>query len=264
MPRQRRHFSVPPPFFLDEALFFPATCFGTFLAPGQRSGSFSRFSPPGPERIRRAGGPFGLFRKEFFERRRWIDDSGYADQVALCQFLPGPASSQVGFALGLGRAGWPGALAAWLGFTLPSALLLILFAFGIQQWRWLVQSGAVHGLKLAAVAVVAQAVWGMARTLCPDRPRAGLAIAVAGIAGLCWLQPQTQPAPTPRHRCWRSAPPSTRRARWCLAVDMWCWRCCKPAWCRQAGSRTMRSSQATAWPRPCPGRCLLLRPSSAR
>lgn len=167
------------------------------------------------------GGPvahLAYFRAEFVERRRWIDDSGYADLVALCQFLPGPASSQVGFALGLGRAGWPGALAAWLGFTLPSALVLILFAFGIQQWTWLATSGAVHGLKLAAVAVVAHAVWGMARSLCPDRPRAALAIAAAllalaipsalgqiaaiaaaGLAGLRWIRPTALPASMPRN-----------------------------------------------------------------
>lgn len=167
------------------------------------------------------GGPvahLAYFRAEFVERRRWMDDGAYADLVALCQFLPGPASSQVGFALGLGRAGWPGALAAWLGFTLPSALVLILFAFGIQQWTWLATSGAVHGLKLAAVAVVAHAVWGMARSLCPDRPRAALAIAAAllalaipsalgqiaaiaaaGLAGLRWIRPTALPASMPRN-----------------------------------------------------------------
>jgi chromate transporter len=126
------------------------------------------------------GGPvahLGYFRAEFVERRRWLDDAAYSDLVALCQFLPGPASSQVGMALGLQRAGWPGALAAWIGFTLPSALALILFAFGVAQWATLAQSGAVHGLKVVAVAVVAQAVWGMARSLCPDRLRAGLAVA---------------------------------------------------------------------------------------
>jgi chromate transporter len=166
------------------------------------------------------GGPvahLAYFRAEFVERRRWIDDGGYADLVALCQFLPGPASSQVGFALGMGRAGWPGALAAWLGFTLPSALVLVLFAFGMQQWAWLATSGAVHGLKLAAVAVVAHAVWGMARSLCPDRPRAALAIAAAllalaissalgqivaiaaaGLAGLLWIRPTALPASMPR------------------------------------------------------------------
>ena len=124
------------------------------------------------------GGPvahLGYFRAEFVERRRWLDDKSYADLVALCQFLPGPASSQVGIALGLGRAGWPGALAAWAGFTLPSAIALVLFAFGIAQWEGLARSGAVHGLKVVAVAVVAQAVWGMARSLCPDRPRAAIA-----------------------------------------------------------------------------------------
>ena len=128
------------------------------------------------------GGPIahlGYFRSEFVERRRWLDDKSYGDLVALCQFLPGPASSQVGIALGLRRAGWLGALAAWLGFTLPSAIALILFAFGVAAWSGLASSGAVHGLKVVAVAVVAQAVWGMAKSLCPDRLRAGIAIAAA-------------------------------------------------------------------------------------
>ena len=128
------------------------------------------------------GGPvahLGYFRSEFVERRRWLDDSSYSELVALCQFLPGPASSQVGMALGLARAGWLGALMAWLGFTLPSALALIAFAYGIARWAQIAGSGAVHGLKIAAVAVVAQAVWGMARSLCPDRARAGLAIFAA-------------------------------------------------------------------------------------
>ena len=128
------------------------------------------------------GGPvahLGYFRTEFVERRAWLDDRSYSDLVALCQFLPGPASSQVGIALGLGRAGWLGALCAWTGFTLPSATVLILFAMGVNQWSALAQSGAVHGLKVVAVAIVAQAVWGMAKTLCPDRPRAGVAIAAA-------------------------------------------------------------------------------------
>ena len=139
------------------------------------------------------GGPvahLGYFRTEFVERRRWLDDKSYSDLVALCQFLPGPASSQVGMALGLRRAGWWGALAAWLGFTLPSAVALILFAQGVATWSGLAASGAVHGLKVAAVAVVAQAVWGMSRALCPDRLRAGVAIgsalvvlAVPGAAG---------------------------------------------------------------------------------
>ena len=128
------------------------------------------------------GGPvahLGYFRTEFVQRRKWLDDSSYADLVALCQFLPGPASSQVGMALGQRRAGWAGALAAWVGFTLPSAVALILFAFGVLKWTGLAQSGAIHGLKVAAVAVVAQAVLGMSRSLCPDRLRAGLAILAA-------------------------------------------------------------------------------------
>lgn len=128
------------------------------------------------------GGPvahLGYFRAEFVERRKWLDERSYSDLVALCQFLPGPASSQVGIALGLGRAGWPGALAAWAGFTLPSAIALIAFAFGITRWAALAHSGGVHGLKVVAVAVVAQAVWGMAKTLCPDRLRAGVAVVAA-------------------------------------------------------------------------------------
>lgn len=128
------------------------------------------------------GGPvahLGYFRTEFVERRSWLDEKSYADLVALCQFLPGPASSQVGMALGLQRAGWLGSLMAWIGFTLPSALALIVFAYGIAQYGGLAASGAVHGLKVVAVAVVAQAVWGMAKSLCPDRTRAALAIFAA-------------------------------------------------------------------------------------
>ncbi|ELY3758887.1 chromate efflux transporter [Cronobacter universalis] len=120
------------------------------------------------------GGPIahlGYFRHEFVARRKWISDQHYSDLVALCQFLPGPASSQVGIALGLSRAGYAGALAAWAGFTLPSAILLILFALGLSGSGGIVPSGALHGLKVVAVAVVAQAVWGMARTLCPDATR---------------------------------------------------------------------------------------------
>lgn len=131
------------------------------------------------------GGPvahLGYFRAEFVERRRWLGEAAYADLVALCQFLPGPASSQVGFALGLMRAGYPGALAAWAGFTLPSALALIALALGIAHAGDAVPAGALHGLKVVAVAVVAQAVWGMARSLCPDAPRRALMLATA--AGL--------------------------------------------------------------------------------
>lgn len=131
------------------------------------------------------GGPIahlGYFRSEFVERRRWLDDKSYSDLVALSQFLPGPASSQVGMALGMARAGWFGALAAWAGFTMPSTIALVLFAYGVAHWSALASSGAVHGLKVMAVAVVAQAVWGMARSLCPDRPRAGMAVGAALLA----------------------------------------------------------------------------------
>jgi chromate transporter len=128
------------------------------------------------------GGPIahiGYFREEIVVRRRWVDDATYTDIVALCQFLPGPASSQVGFSLGLIRAGYWGALAAWTGFTLPSAVLLTAFAYGAGTLSGPTGLGALHGLKLVAVAIVAQAVWGMARTLCPDRQRASIACAAA-------------------------------------------------------------------------------------
>jgi chromate transporter len=124
------------------------------------------------------GGPIahiGYFRDEFVTRRRWLDDATYTDLVALCQFLPGPTSSQVGFSLGLMRAGYLGGLAAWTGFTLPSAILLVLFAYGAHALVGPVGVGLLHGLKLVAVAIVAQAVFGMARALCPDPQRASIA-----------------------------------------------------------------------------------------
>jgi chromate transporter len=128
------------------------------------------------------GGPIahiGYFRAEFVLRRHWIDERSYADLVGLCQFLPGPASSQVGFSIGLMRAGYRGGLAAWTGFTLPSAIALVLFAYGAGELGGPVGIGLLHGLKLVAVAIVAQAVWGMAHTLCPDRERASIAAVVA-------------------------------------------------------------------------------------
>ncbi|MBB4287116.1 chromate efflux transporter [Roseospira goensis] len=134
------------------------------------------------------GGPvahLGYFRAELVERRRWLTDAAYADLVALCQFLPGPASSQVGLGLGMHRAGPLGALAAWAGFTLPSALALALAALGVAALDPGGDSGWLRGLKIVAAAVVAQAVWGMARTLAPDRPRATLALAAAALV-LVW------------------------------------------------------------------------------
>ena len=128
------------------------------------------------------GGPIahiGYFREEFVVRRRWLDEQAYADLVGLCQFLPGPASSQVGFSIGLMRAGYWGGLAAWTGFTLPSAILLVLFAYGADALSGAVGIGLLHGLKLVAVAIVAQAVSGMARALCPDRERASIAVMAA-------------------------------------------------------------------------------------
>ncbi len=133
------------------------------------------------------GGPIahlGYFRTEFVERRKWLSDRAYADLIALCQFLPGPASSQTGIALGAMRAGWGGALAAWFGFTIPSAILMILAAYAVRhmagdQLAWL------NGLKIVAVAIVAHAVWGMAKSLCPDVRRATLAVIVT-VAALAW------------------------------------------------------------------------------
>ncbi len=126
------------------------------------------------------GGPvahLGYFRQEFVVRRRWLDEHAYGDLVALCQFLPGPASSQVGAALGYSRGGFLGAAAAWLGFTLPSAVLLVLFALGLDELSGRLGTGWLHGLKLVAVAVVAQALWGMGKTLAAGRERASLAVA---------------------------------------------------------------------------------------
>ncbi len=159
------------------------------------------------------GGPvahLGYFRDEFVGRRKWIEERAYADLVALCQFLPGPASSQVGIGVGLARGGLLGAFAAWTGFTMPSALALIAFGYGVVAYQDVVNSGVLHGLKVVAVAVVAQAVWGMARNLCPDAKRATLAVLAAcavltaptplaqvgvivagGLAGLVFLRAET-------------------------------------------------------------------------
>jgi chromate transporter len=160
------------------------------------------------------GGPIahlGYFHAEYVVRRRWLTEQTYADVVALCQFLPGPASSQVGIAIGMMRAGLLGGVAAWLGFTLPSALALVAFAYGLQTLG-ITEAGWLHGLKVVAVAVVAQAVWGMARSLAPDRERASLAflaaiamlayptavgqvliIVLAGLIGWWWLPEASAP-----------------------------------------------------------------------
>jgi chromate transporter len=139
------------------------------------------------------GGPIahlGYFRREYVERRRWLDEARYADLVALSQLLPGPASSQVGIAIGTLRAGRLGGIAAWIGFTLPSALAMILFGLFTRSFD-LSSAGWVHGLKLVAVAVVAQAVCAMARTLTPDSPRILLALVAAAVA-IASPSPQTQ------------------------------------------------------------------------
>ncbi len=142
------------------------------------------------------GGPvahLGFFHDEFVRRRRWLDEAAYADLVALCQFLPGPASSQMGFALGLRRAGSWGALAAWAGFTLPSAVMMIVFALGLAQFPSLAHAGWLHGLKLAAVAVVAQAVWTMGLRHCRGRTRLVTALVATNVI-LAWPSPWSQVA----------------------------------------------------------------------
>jgi len=134
------------------------------------------------------GGPIahlGYYREAFVVRRKWVDERAYADLVALCQFLPGPASTQVGIGIGLAKAGLPGAVAAWVGFTAPSALAMTLFGLGVAQYGEVLDAGLLHGLKVVAVAVVAQAVSGMARGLCPDAPRATLAV-LAATGVLAW------------------------------------------------------------------------------
>lgn len=158
------------------------------------------------------GGPIahlGYFREAFVQRRRWLSDAAYADLVALCQFLPGPASSQVGMALGLQRAGFSGLLAAWVAFTLPSAVILTAFAFGVAAFDHIGDSGWLQGVKAAAVAVVAHAVLAMAKSLAPDAKRATLAaiamivvlllagpvaqiavIALGALVGFLWLRPE--------------------------------------------------------------------------
>jgi len=163
------------------------------------------------------GGPvahLGFFREELVSRRRWLSERSYADLVALCQFLPGPASSQVGLGLGMLRAGYAGALAAWVGFTLPSAIALVWVALGLGVYAEQLADGLLQGLKVAALAVVVQAVWGMARNLCPDTPRVTLmAIATclvlllptvwgqigvivgAGVVGLLLFRPAAQDGP---------------------------------------------------------------------
>ena len=163
------------------------------------------------------GGPvahIGYFREAFVDRRRWMDEHGYADLVALCQMLPGPTSSQVGIGVGLTKAGLAGGLAAWVGFTAPSAILLMAFGYGVIAFDDTIPAGLLSGLKAVVVAVVAQAVWSMAKTLCPDPPRVTIAvlaaaavilvggaptqvaaIAAGGVIGYLWLRAEADASP---------------------------------------------------------------------
>ena len=130
------------------------------------------------------GGPIahlGYYERTYVRQRQWLTPDEYAGLVALCQMVPGPASSQIGFLIGLRRAGWGGAFAAWAGFTLPSAIVMFGFALLAPRLEGPATDAVLHGLKLVAVAVVAQAVWSMARNLCPDRTRAGLALLAAAL-----------------------------------------------------------------------------------
>jgi chromate transporter len=152
---------------------------GNETTAGEQSTAASIFLPILRLGLTSFGGPvahIGYFHDEFVVRRKWLDERAYADLVALCQFLPGPASSQIGIGVGLARAGLSGAVTAWIAFTMPSAIALILFGYGVMAFGDAVGSGALHGLKVVAVAVVAQAVWTMARNLCPDAKRATLAV----------------------------------------------------------------------------------------
>lgn len=161
---------------------------GAAAAPGRRESVLVVFAAFLKLGLTSFGGPIahlGYFRDEFVVRKKWMDDRVYADLVALCQFTPGPASSKVGIGIGLAKAGLPGALAAWLAFTLPSALALLLFAYGVETLADDLGVGWLHGLKVVAVAVVAQAVWGMAKNLCPDARRFTISVAAA-ITTMVW------------------------------------------------------------------------------
>jgi chromate transporter len=188
------------------------------------------------------GGPvahLGYFRADLVAKRQWLTEATFADLVALCQFMPGPASSQTGMAIGLLRAGPLGMLAAWVGFTLPSALVMTLFGYGIAAIGDVAHAGWLRGLKLVAVAVVAQAIWGMARSLAPDRERATIAVAACLVCWRCrrpWdRSPPSSWAGYPVLRCFpaRKHWPNRRRLWACgcpLRLPRDCW-CCLPCCC---------------------------------
>ena len=215
------------------------------------------------------GGPMahlGYFERTYVQQRKWLTGEDLGNLVALCQILPGPASSQVGFLVGLRHAGWPGALAAWLGFTLPSALLLYACAALAARVQSPTAQAAVHGLKLVAVAVVAQAVWNMARRLCPDRATTAIALAAASmlllagspsmqlvalavgaLGGVIFCRDSRLQA-GPLLISIRPAAAWAALALYGLLLielpilaAMWCCPCCATRWCRAAGSRTTAS-----------------------
>jgi chromate transporter len=249
------------------------------------------------------GGPIahlGYFERIYVERRRWLSAEDYAGLVALCQMLPGPTSSQVGFLVGLRRAGWLGAAAAWVGFTLPSAALMVLFAYLSPRFEGPLAKAALHGLNLVAVAVVAQAVWSMARKLCPDLKRAAIGSAAAavlligagsfaqvlvlvsgGVLGVLLCRREEGAAPStlamnPKtawiagglflvvlaFSLWPAL--SIAPGRWCSAEDMLFCRCCETPWSRQDGCLTKRFYPDTVRRRLSPAHSSPSRPISAR
>lgn len=164
-----------------------------YINDAPRGSVFAVFTTAAKLGLTSFGGPIahlGYFHEEYVNRKKWIDEQSYSNLVALCQFLPGPASSQVGIAVGIERAGILGGIAAWLGFTLPSAIALVLFA-QLLRGANIQQAGWIQGLLIAAVAVVAQAVWSMATKLAPDKPRGTIAL-LAAVTTLLWSTPISQ------------------------------------------------------------------------
>ena len=234
------------------------------------------------------GGPvahIGYYRLEIVEKKRWISENQFAQLLAICQFLPGPASSQFGFSVGLLRAGWLGAIAAFVAFTLPSAALLVGFAFLLPYLSGTVGDAAIHGLKLVALAFVAHAVFAMNRQLCPDPSRQTMAvvsaatvlvagsaqvqifvIALAALAGLLICRNVKTPEQENLKvgygvvAGWLFPVRFTGSAHWYSAAATWCCHCSSKPWLRPAGCLARRFWPATAPPRPYRVHCSLSRP----